>query len=147
MAKHHILEISPVPEKVLYVNTPELADKTIVDTVLQDDTKHPDNIRVYIPLDINREAILRRIRNVYDRYGSPSWENESEYLSEISGIISQLEIYDQVWIARQGDFGNGHSKNATMLADEVLKVLEEDEGCAELFPYEIIEQLREEYKI
>lgn len=147
MAKHHNLDITPVPEKVLYVNEPELVDKTIVDTRLQDDTKHLDNVRIYVPLDINRETILRRIRNVYDWYGSPSWKNESEYLSEISGIISQLEIYDQVWFARQGDFGNGHSKNATMLADEILKVLEEDEGCAEMFPYETIEHLKNEYKI
>ncbi len=102
MAKHHNLDITPVPEKVLYVNEPELVDKTIVDTRLQDDTKHLDNVRIYVPLDINRETILRRIRNVYDWYGSPSWKNESEYLSEISGIISQLEIYDQVWFARQG---------------------------------------------
>ena len=147
MAKHHSLDISPVPEKVLYINEPELADRTILDTALQDDTLQQDNVRVYIPMDINREAILRRVRNVYNRYGSPSWKNEFVYNSEIGGIVSQLEIYDQIWFARMGDFGNGHSKYATMLADEIIKVLEEDEGCAEMFPYEIIDELKTEYMI
>ena len=147
MAKHHNLDIAPVPESVLYVNEPELADRTIVDSVLYDDTVYQDHIRVYVPLDISREAILRRIQCIYNRLGSPSWENESDFISEIGGIISQLEIYDQIWFARQGDFGNGHSKYATMLADELIKVLEEDEGCAEMFPYEVISELKVEYKI
>lgn len=29
----------------------------------------------------------------------------------------------------------------------MIKVLEEDEGCAEIFPYEVIEELKAEYKI
>ena len=118
-----------------------------MDSVLQDDTVYQDHIRVYVPLDISREAILRRIQCIYNRLGSPSWENESDFISEIGGIISQLEIYDQIWFARQGDSGNGHSKYATMLADEIIKVLEEDEGCAEMFPYEMFEELKTEYKI
>lgn len=147
MAKHHNLDIAPAPESVLYVNEPELADRTIVDSVLHDDTVYQDHIRVYIPLDISREAILRRIQCIYNRLGSPSWENESDFISEMGGVISQLEIYDQMWFARRGDFGNGHSKYATMLADEIIKVLADDEGCAEMFPYEVIEELKAEYKI
>lgn len=147
MEKYHKLENSPILEQSLYVNEPKLADRTIVDTALQDDTLYQDNVRVHIPLDINREAILRRITDIYKHYGSPSWKNESYYNSEIGCIISQLEIYDQVWFERHGDFGNGHSKYATMLADEIIKVLEENEGCAELFPYEVINQLKAEYKI
>ena len=30
---------------------------------------------------------------------------------------------------------------------EIIKFLEEDEGCAEMFPYEMIEELKVEYKI
>ena len=146
MSKYHSLDTTVVSKRVLYVNEPELLDRTIIDRSLQDDTVYQDNIRVYIPLDINTEAILRRIQSIYKRYGNPSWKNESNYISEISGIIHQLEIYDEVWMERQGNFGNGHSKNATMLVDEIIKILEENEGCAELFPYETINQLKMEYK-
>lgn len=51
MAKHHNLDIAPVLESVLYVNEPELADRTIVDSVLRDDTVYQDHIWVYVPLD------------------------------------------------------------------------------------------------
>ena len=58
-----------------------------------------------------------------------------------------MGIYDQIWFAKQGDFGNRHSRKATLLADEIIKILEENEGCANLFPYDIIEMLMKEYKI
>lgn len=34
MAKHHNLDITPIPESVLYVNEPELADRTVQDKVI-----------------------------------------------------------------------------------------------------------------
>lgn len=63
--------------------------------------------------------------------------------------IPQLEIYDQVWMTR--DLGNAvrieanlHSKKGIELAGKIIKVLIEDEGCAECFPYNMVDELKED---
>ena len=71
---HHRLDPYPIPKDKtpLYINEPSLIDKSISDT-LPNDAGEPefqeDNIRVYIPLDLNREAILRRLRMIIARHG------------------------------------------------------------------------------
>ena len=70
----------------------------------------------YHSLDINSEAILRRLHSIYYRYGDLDEDNEFSISGEVGQLISQLEIYDQVWYARGDDAGNGHSKKATKLA-------------------------------
>lgn len=67
-------------------------------------------------------------------------------------MISQLEIYDQVWVARDAahavqktEGGRLHSKQGIQLAQEIVRYLSEDEGAAECFPFEIIDELTEEY--
>lgn len=148
MADYHPLDVRPIPERVLYINETELADLT----VLNESEKYradsaSDNIRVYIPLDLNHHAIIRRLNDIYLRYGDPSEKNESEFYMETCRVISHLEIYDQVWFVREGDSGNGHSHKATAVVMEILKILEDNEGCAELFPYNVIQQLKEDYKV
>lgn len=146
MATHHSLDIKTIPEKVLYINETELADLTVLNEYPQNkDASASDNIRVYVPLDLNHDAIIRRLRDIYFRYGDPTEANEFSFRMEVERIIAHLEIYDQVWYVRQGNSGNGHSKYATELVQEIIGILEENEGCAELFPYETIEQLRADY--
>ena len=90
-------------------------------------------------------------------------------------LISQIEIYDQVWSvrgqwrSRQNDHGKGerneltdhgvagserngnsgirrHSAEAIELVKRFVAELEEiPDGCAETFPFEVIEELRGEY--
>ena len=83
---------------------------------------------------------------------SPDDTNELEFSYQVGKIISQLEIYDQVWVAR--DLGNAvrieehlHSKNGIELAGKIVGVLLEDEGCAECFPYDIVDELKKEFGI
>ena len=64
-----------------------------------------DNVRVYIPLDINENAILRRLHHIFWKYGDVSEANEAPFCSEVETLVSQVEIYDQVWFARDGDSG------------------------------------------
>ena len=82
MTTHHTLDIHPIPEKVLYINEPQLADQTLLNGEHPHNLEnHPnDNIRVYVPLDLSRDAILRRLQDIYDRYG---------YLTE----ASECKIY------------------------------------------------------
>ena len=83
---------------------------------------------------------------------SPDDTNELEVSYQVGKIISQLEIYDQVWVAR--DLGNAvrieehlHSKNGIELASKIVSVLLEDEGCAERFPYDVVDELKKEFGI
>ena len=110
---HHDLDIHPIPEKVLYIN-----DLSIADTAFGYETKKQhqkaitgkihanggiladDNVRIYIPLDLNADQILSRLQQIYRIMGSPKDMNEMEFSFEVGKIISQLEIYDQVWVAR-----------------------------------------------
>ena len=41
--------------------------------------------------------------------------------AEVGRVISQLEIYDQVWHARGDDAGNGHSRRATGIVKEIVQ--------------------------
>lgn len=41
-----------------------------------------------------------------------------------------------------------HSSEATELVREFVKMLEEiPDGCAELFPFELVDELRDEYSV
>ena len=70
------------------------------------------------------------------------------------GLFSQIEIYDQVWFAREGrtransaaSESEKHSGKAVELVRRFVSELEEiPDGCAELFPFELIDELRREY--
>ena len=50
----------------------------------------------YHSLDINSEAILRRLHSIYYRYGDLDEDNEFSISVEVGQLISQLELYDQV---------------------------------------------------
>ncbi len=65
---HHILDIYPDPRRVhhLYINEPELIDESITESIAEAPI---DNIRVYVPLDLNKEAILRRLCYIRNKYG------------------------------------------------------------------------------
>jgi len=148
--EHHRLDPYPVPKDKtpLYINEPWLIDKSIME--VGPDASEPeqqdDNVRVYIPLDINREAVLRRLQMLIARYGEANEENESNFQMDVEALISQVEIYDQIWYVRHMPPESKHSIEAIDLAKEVIALLEEiPDGCAETFPFEIIETLKGEY--
>lgn len=152
--EHHDLDIYPIPREktALYINEPWLIDKSIMERVqlVTDLKKRPDeesdNIRIYVPLDLNRNAILRRLDSVIYHYGETNEENELDFSMDIEMIISQIEIYDQVWFGRHMPKNGKHSLEAKTLVREFVGRLEEiPDGCAERFPFETIDRLREEY--
>lgn len=158
---HHKLDIRPIPEEVLYVNdlslTGTLTHETKVDMekavtgkkkseggILPD-----DNVRIYVPMDLNAVGIMRRLYALFASLGYPTESNESAYYSSVRNIITQLEIYDQVWVVRKieesvqnKNGGKRHSRKGIELAGKIVKYLEENEGTAECFPYDEIEELR-----
>lgn len=42
-----------------------------------------DNVRIYIPMDLNREAILRRLDRVIAHYGETTEENEMDFSVDV----------------------------------------------------------------
>lgn len=161
---HHNLDIHPIPEKTLYVseldllNSDSYATKAEYDqaltgkTVSQGGILPEDNVRIYIPMDLNADAIMHQLNLLYLMLESPSEHNETWFFSGVQALISQLEIYDQVWVARDAahtiqktEGGKLHSSQGIQLARKMVNYLSEDEGSAECFPFEIIDELREEY--
>lgn len=105
-----------------------------------------DNIRIYIPMDLNKEAILRRLDAVINHYGEANERNEMDFSLDVQLIISQIEIYDQVWFARHMPHEGHHSSEAISLVKEFVARLKQiPDGCAECFPFEVINELKSEY--
>ena len=104
-------------------------------------------IRVYVPLDISPDLIKWRLYEVYDLLGSPSENNEYLYRYEIDRLITQLEIYDRIMM-EQGNPVNlitGHTIKATEIAELMINKLLEDDGTAELFPYNMVDIIKEKF--
>lgn len=105
-----------------------------------------DNIRIYVPMDLNKDAILRRLDNIIGLYGEAREDNEIEFSIDVGMIISQLEIYDQIWFVRHMPKKGEHSREAKELVTEIIARLEDiPDGCAECFPFELIDELKQEY--
>ena len=59
-----------------------------------------DNVRVYVPIDLNKDAILRKLDRIIYHYKESNEENESEFSTDVNMLIAQIEIYDQIWYVR-----------------------------------------------
>ena len=156
---HHNLDIHPIPENVLYINDlrfasaacePQCSCEALTD---EHSGEAKDNVRVYVPMDLKAENILYQLRSLFEMLGSPSWENESAYTLETGKIIAQLEIYDQVWAARghhdkaSNEPGVIHSREGIDLARKIVAYLEDKDGTADSFPYDLIDDLRREFGV
>lgn len=152
--EHHNLDIYPIPrgKTPLYVNEPWLVDKSILEEglLVADLRKEPDemedNVRIYVPVDLNKDAILRRLDSIIYHYGEANEENELDFGQDVEMLISQIEIYDQIWFGRHVPKYGEHSLEAKILVEKFIAKLKEIlDGCAECFPFEMIDRLREEY--
>ena len=161
---HHKLDVHPIPTDVLYVNEMSLAGKALYETkqdmdkALTGRTKSnggilpDDNVRIYVPMDLNADIIMWQLHSLHSTLGYSTERNESAYCSGVGKVISQLEIYDQVWAARnledtvqKEDSGVRHSRQGIELAKQIVKYLKEIEGTAECFPFDEIQELREAF--
>ncbi|MDE5558725.1 MAG: hypothetical protein K2J32_13745 [Ruminococcus sp.] len=100
--EHHNLDPYPNPKgsTPIYINEPWLIDPSLqwrqecyYDSAPLDD---PDNIRIYITMDICKESVLRRLDEVTRRHGAATEANESDYSCDVDNLIAQIEIYDQM---------------------------------------------------
>jgi hypothetical protein len=148
--EYHRLDAYPIPKDKtpLYINEPWLIDNSIMEIRLDasEPEQQDDNVRIYIPLDINKKAVLRRLQMTIARYGEANEKNESDFRMDVEALISHVEIYDQIWYVRHMPPEGKHSKEAIELVKEIIVLLEEiPDSCAETFPFEMIDSLKDEY--
>ena len=153
---HHTLDVWPEPRdsQPRFVNEPWLADQELYDygPRKREPEQQEDNIRIYVPMDLNRESVLRRLQGIIRRYGEASEENESDFRSEVDRLIEQIGIYDQIWYMRtmrESDqvSTRQHSIRGIELVKEFICMLESiPDACAECFPFETIEELKKEFE-
>ena len=112
MMNRHSLDPYPIPKDRLpmYINEPWLIDKTLLDLQPKSEPDDKDdNIRIYIPMDLNRDAILRRLDGIINHYGEANEENEYAFSTEVDALVAQIEIYDQIWYVRHMPSKGEHS--------------------------------------
>ena len=148
--EHHTLDIGPIPNDKTpsYINEPWLIDRSLDGDGLR--VKEPDadsdNIRIYIPMDLNKRAIIRRLHEIIFRYREATEANEMDFYVEVGRLINQIEIYDQIWFVRNMPKDQKHSIEAKELVAEFIQVLKSiPEADSETFPYETISELSQEY--
>ena len=72
--------------------------------------------------------------------------NESDFSIEVRALIEQIGLYDRIWYVRHMPEEGNHSQEVKELVEAFIQKLEAiPDGCAERFPFEIIEELRMEY--
>lgn len=152
------LDNYPVPEDVYYINDVSLIERVPYETVneimmaangkiISEGGVLPnDNVRIYVPLDLNENGIMYHIYGLFDDLGDPTEENEMAYSVGVGKVINWLEIYDHIWIIKDVEniIQKGevrHSRKGVELAKKIVKYLQEHEGITECFPYEEIERV------
>ena len=134
-------------ENNIYASEPWLIDKTLLDfDICPEFDENEDNIRMFVPLDLNKESILRRLDKLIYHYGEVREYNEYEFSTDVDLLVAQIEIYDQVWCKRHNLDQGMHSSEALELVKAFVSRLEEiPDACAERFPFETIDELKEDY--
>ena len=148
--QHHILDVWPEPKESMprFINEAWLVDDTV--NVVPDERtppeKEPDNIRIYVPLDLNKKAILRRLEAIIEQYGYTTKYNEKIYSHDVERLIYQIEIYDQYCYVKELPKGQKHSTKGIELVkafvDRLDKITVID---SEYFPYRMIREMNAEY--
>lgn len=109
-----------------------------------------DNVRIYVPMDVNQELILIKLESLFDELGELTWRNKMDYSIAVSKLIRLLELYDQSLI-EQGNYPvvqtgeTIHSKLAIETAEKMCRILIRNEGTGDMFPYEEIAELSKTY--
>ena len=115
----HKLSVDPVikEDSPLYVNEPWIIDQSY-ELIDEDDLYVKDNIRIYVPLDLNEDRILSRLRYIIGKYRVASETNEVNFSIDVGKLIYQIEIYDQIWFVREGDYKQMSTEGSQVTAEK-----------------------------
>ena len=146
--ERHKIDVYPEPRENLarYINEPRLVDQSLLQDPVQDLSEEKDRFRIYIPMDLSKRDIIRRLYYVIAKYRIAKEDNETDFSAEVDALISQIEIYDQIWSVRNITKKGNHSDEAKILVQEFVTILENiRDGGAEYFPFHTIKELTKEY--
>ena len=127
---NHKLDNHPISERMVYVNDLQLANDMPYETEreleaaatgnreMEGGILPDDNVKICVPMDLNADAIMRQLYMLYDVLGPVDEGNDN-----------------QAVVAR-------YSMQGIKLEKRVVEYLEVNEGVAECFPYEEIEELK-----
>lgn len=150
-----VFQEKPTPEDAVFVNDLSLASplhygtRAAYEAALTGKRKAEggvlpdDNVRIYVPMDLNADFLLWRLHSLYESLGFPDEGNESAYQEAVGQLISLLQVYDAAQAEKEQ--ARGHSRKGKRLASEMIRCMEEHEGTAEHFPYEEMGMLGAEY--
>ena len=114
---------------------------------IEEAKRQPETYTVYVPLIINKERVIQKLRELMERLGDCDYRNETEYKIETDKLIRQIYAFDEL-VKQESGIDSRHSKEAVELAQEfveVLMMMTDDDG--ETYPYEEILDLSQEYEL
>ena len=150
---HHKIDVHPIPDSPIYINDLSIATTynpyelkqqaelaVTGKSVSKGGILPDDNVRVYVPLDINAEYIIGELHSVFNMLGAVSEDNEYEYSSAVRRIITKLEIYDQIHtvrdmknavnlagvgeVGRPSEVNRYHSRKAIAVVKRMVEIME-----------------------
>lgn len=131
-------------------NIPYIDDSYLVsvDYMVAETKVDEGDFTVAVPLNLSAELIMDRLRIAYLMLGFVDERNEYYYSSIVRNqLTAQLELYDKLMMKKYPDKvieteeNVKHSPEGRKLAEDMVKFMMENEGCAELFPYDEVEYI------
>ena len=112
---------------------------------IEEAKKQPDTYTVYVPMIINKEKIVGKLRGLIARLGDCDWRNEMDYQVETDKLIRQIEVFDEL-VKQESRVDTAHAEETVALVKDFVAILlqmTDDDG--ETYPYEEILELSKEY--
>ena len=97
---------------------------------------------------VTRENVLEQLNRIIERYGEANEDNEMSFECDVRELLEQIEEYDNYHLRKYQDSSKKHSEEAIDLIEEFVEQLETiPDGCAESFPFDLVDELKGEYGI
>ena len=106
-----------------------------------------DNVRVYIPLDINENAILRRLHHIFWKYGDVSEATRLRFAAKWKPWSLKWRYTTRFGLRATGIVETITAEKLRHSCKRLCSWLMEHPGCGERFPMDLVEELRREYQL
>ena len=112
---------------------------------IEEAKEQPDTYTVYVPMIVNKEKIVGKLRGLIARLGDCDWRNEMDYQVETDRLIRQIEVFDEL-VKQESGVDTAHAEETVSLVkDFVAIIIQMTDDDGETYPYEEILELSKEY--
>ena len=101
----------------------------------------------------SKERILEKLRQIIRRYGEANELNEFYFSRDVDLLIDEFKLYERnlIWETGNADPQSPEQRHSPEMIDLVTAFVKQliaiPDGCAEVFPFETVDELCEEYGI